>query len=121
MQARNDAGHGIGSRLSTATAVDTRHAAVQRIPSLWHGRTGLFPANAPGAAVGVIGQAHRDDRGRDAAVRAAGTRIAGGRVAAPGSRDVGIRFASRADGKQTLQWFEIDALDDEPDPVFVRQ
>jgi serine beta-lactamase-like protein LACTB len=38
-----------------------------------------------------------------------------------GSRDVGIRFASRADGKQTLQWFEIDALDDAADPVFVRE
>jgi hypothetical protein len=38
-----------------------------------------------------------------------------------GSRDFGIRFASRADGKQTLQWFEIDALDDAADPVFVRE
>jgi hypothetical protein len=37
------------------------------------------------------------------------------------SRDSCIRFAGRADGKQTLQRFEIDALDNEADPLFVRQ
>lgn len=37
------------------------------------------------------------------------------------SRDYGIRFATGADGKQTLQWFEVAVLDDEADPVFVKQ
>lgn len=38
-----------------------------------------------------------------------------------GSRDYGIRFFNGADGRASLQWFERDVLDEESDPVFVRQ
>lgn len=38
-----------------------------------------------------------------------------------GNRDYGIRFSNAANGEQTLQWFEVAALDDSTDPVFVKR
>jgi serine beta-lactamase-like protein LACTB len=35
--------------------------------------------------------------------------------------DFRIRFGSGADGKPTSQWFDIAPLDDDADPVFVKQ
>jgi hypothetical protein len=48
-------------------------------------------------------------------LRSAGRRLADRMLlpGQPGCRDVVMRFGSRADGKETVQGFEIDALDDE--------
>jgi D-alanyl-D-alanine carboxypeptidase len=39
----------------------------------------------------------------------------------PDNSDFRIRFITGADGRQSSQWFEIDALDDDTDPVFERE